>query len=159
VLAFVVVAGMVAAATGAVVLWRWSLLAHGFEPPALLRVVGWGVLVIAVGFGFVADRQLGIRVRAFMPFFEDRGRIALKTTGAYAIVRHPIYAAGIGFQLGVFLASGIYAVAAASAVLAIGAAWFTREEERHLVELLADPAAYETYRKRVPRLLPWPRPR
>ena len=43
--------------------------------------------------GFAADRQIGIRVRLFTPFFDRHGRIELKTTGAYGIVRHPIYAA------------------------------------------------------------------
>jgi protein-S-isoprenylcysteine O-methyltransferase Ste14 len=39
-------------------------------------------------------------------------------------------------------------------VLAAGALWFTRQEERRLVALLDDPAAYERYRRRVPALLP-----
>jgi len=55
-------------------------------------------------FGTVADRQIGLR--SFMPFLDDDGRIQLKTTGAYGVVRHPIYASGIGFQLGVLLVTG-----------------------------------------------------
>jgi protein-S-isoprenylcysteine O-methyltransferase Ste14 len=36
----------------------------------------------------------------------------------------------------------------------LGALWFTRQEERRLVELLADPTAYDGYRARVGRLFP-----
>ena len=45
-------------------------------------------------------------------------------------------------------------MAIALAVFALGAVWFTRQEERRLIALLADPAAYERYRARVPALLP-----
>jgi protein-S-isoprenylcysteine O-methyltransferase Ste14 len=94
-----------------------------------------------------------------MPFFEDHGRIELITTGAYGVVRHPIYATGVGFQLGALLVTGYPAIAVASVVFAAGATWFTRQEERRLIELLDDPATYDRYRARVPALWPWPRPR
>jgi protein-S-isoprenylcysteine O-methyltransferase Ste14 len=129
-------------------------LEHSLAMPLLLQVAGWLLIAAATIFGTVADRQIGFRVRSFTPFFEDQGRIELKTTGAYAVVRHPIYASGIAFQLGAFLATGVLAVAAACAVFTLGALWFTRQEERRLVELLDDLAEYERYRARVGGLFP-----
>jgi protein-S-isoprenylcysteine O-methyltransferase Ste14 len=58
-----------------------------------------------------------------------------------------------------FLATGFVAVAAAAVVFLLGALWFTRQEERRLVGLLADPAAYDRYRARVPALFPMVRRR
>jgi len=67
-----------------------------------------------------------------MPFFDEHGRIELKTTGAYGVVRHPIYAAGSGIQLGAFLVTGYQAVFVAWAVFTLGALWFTRQAAKGL---------------------------
>src|SRR5262249_13380299 len=132
--------------------WRDEVLAPSLAMPMPVPVqaLGWAIVLAASVFGTVADRQIGLRVRSFAPFFAEAGRIRLVTTGAYGVVRHPIYAAGIWFQLGALLVSGSLAVAIACGVLAGGACWFTRQEERRLVALLDDPAAYERYRARVP---------
>jgi protein-S-isoprenylcysteine O-methyltransferase Ste14 len=122
--------------------------------PLPARVAGWLVIAAVTVFGTIADRQIGFRVRTFMPFFDDAGRIELKTTGAYGIVRHPIYASGIGFQLGVFLVTGYLAILTSCLVFTLGAIWFTRQEERRLVQLLDDPTEYERYRARVGGLFP-----
>ena len=135
---------------------RGEVFAERIGFPIWVQVAGWVLVVLACVLGFVADRQIGIRVRSFTPFFEAQGRIALKTTGAYGIVRHPIYAAGIGYQLGVFLVTGYVAVVAACVVFVLGALWFTRQEEQRLVALLEDPGEYERYRARVPALFPAP---
>lgn len=140
-------------------LGRSHVFAYRVAMPVWGQAIGGCVLASACALAFVADRQIGIRVRSFTPFFETQGRIELRTTGAYGIVRHPIYAAGIGYQLGVLLVTGFLAVAVACAVLALGAIWFTRQEERRLVALLDDPREYERYRARVPALLPWSRAR
>lgn len=133
---------------------RDAVLSDPIPFPTGVQVGGWALVVAACVLGLVADRQIGFRVRSFTPFFEPRGRIELKTTGAYGIVRHPIYAAGIYYQLGVFLATGYPAVLVACVALALGALWFTRQEERRLMELLDDPGEYERYRARVPALFP-----
>lgn len=140
----------IAAAT----LGRWTF-AGRLPVPTWTQALGWAVIAAATAFGSVADRQLGLRVRAFAPFFDDHGRIELKTTGAYGVVRHPIYASGSWFQLGAFLVTGYPAVLAAWAVFTLGALWFTRREEERLAMLLDDPRAYERYRERVPALFPW----
>lgn len=151
--------GTIVALGAAVYLGREVVFADRVAFPGWARAIGWVLIGLTFVFGTVADRQLGLRVRAFTPFFEERGRLDLDTTGAYAVVRHPIYASGIGFQAGVFLVTGYLAVAVAWALFTLGAIWFTRREEERLVELLDDPAEYERYRARVPALFPWPRRR
>jgi protein-S-isoprenylcysteine O-methyltransferase Ste14 len=158
-LVYAMILGALAGTALAAFLLRDAMLAPVVALPAPVRAIGWALVATAMVIGTVADRQIGFRVRSFMPFFEPHPQpLALVTSGAYAIVRHPIYATGIAFQLGAFLATGYLAVAVAAAVFAAGAAWFTRREERHLRELLPDPSAYDAYAARVPRLLPWPRP-
>src|SRR5688572_17460431 len=105
-----------------------DLLAHRLAPPTWVRVLGGVVIAVSFVFATVADRQLGFHVRSFGPFFTTGGRIALLTTGAYGVVRHPIYAAGMWFQVGAFLVTGYPAVAAACAIFTLGALWFTRQE-------------------------------
>jgi protein-S-isoprenylcysteine O-methyltransferase Ste14 len=147
------------AALAAIVWWqRDDVLAWRADIPGWAQAIGWVWLAAIFVIGWIADRQIGFRVRSFAPFF-DGGTIALRTTGAYGVVRHPIYAAGIGWQLGVLLVTGYAAVGVATLVFGLGAVWFTRQEERRLVEVLEDPGAYAPYRARVPALLPWPRPR
>jgi protein-S-isoprenylcysteine O-methyltransferase Ste14 len=155
VLTYAMLFGTFLALGGAVYHWRRFVFADGIDFPFWLHVVGWTLVALACALGFVADRQIGFRVRSFAPFFDRQGRIALETEGAYAIVRHPIYSSGIWYQLGMFLVSGYLAVAVAMVVFALGALWFTRQEERRLVELLDDPAEYERYRRRVPALFPF----
>ncbi len=78
-------------------------------------------------------------------------------TGPFAIVRHPVY---LGFDLfvtgGAFLSADPVAGLIA-ALVALVMYFRAREEERFLSERLGD--AYAAYRRRVPMLRPWPRPR
>lgn len=127
--------------------------------PVAARWVGFLLITVATAFGLVADRQIGFRVRSFTPFFEADGKLRLETRGAYGVVRHPIYAAGLGYQIGVFLVTGYASVLVATLTFGLGAIWFTRQEEQRLVRLLADPNEYERYRQRVPGLIPWKRKR
>jgi protein-S-isoprenylcysteine O-methyltransferase Ste14 len=149
---FVVTGALLAAAHRVVLAGRVELLLW-------VEVIGWLVMALASAFVLVADRQIGFRVRSFAPFFDDVGHLDLKTTGAYGVVRHPIYAGGSLFQLGAFLATGYPGVLVAWALFTLGARWFTAQEERRLVSLLDDPGEYERYRESVPRLLPHIRPR
>ena len=122
--------------------------------PIVVAAFGWILLAVATVFGTVADRQIGFRVRSFRPLFERRGHLDLKTTGAYGVVRHPIYSAGLGELLALFLVTGYPSVLVIGAVFAVAARWFSAQEEAHLVGLLDDPAIYERYRRRVPALIP-----
>jgi protein-S-isoprenylcysteine O-methyltransferase Ste14 len=137
-----------------IVTLRNEVFASRLAVPTWLRAVGWVVLVVASAFGTVADRQIGIRVRSFTPFFDPHGRLDLVTTGAYGVVRHPIYASASWFQLGAFLVTGYPAVLVAWAVFTLGALWFTRREEERLTALLDRPGEYAQYRARVGALFP-----
>ena len=142
-------------------LWvlRDPLLDPVLAVPVAVQVLGWAIVAAATIFGTIADRQIGFRVRSFTPFFEPNRRITLVTTGAYSVVRHPIYASGAWFQLGVLLVTGVPAIAVSLAIFALGALWFTRQEEARLIQLLDDPDEYARYRARVPALWPRLRPR
>jgi protein-S-isoprenylcysteine O-methyltransferase Ste14 len=153
-LTYTVLASMFVGTAILALVWRRWTFAGQLGMPLWIQILGWAVLAAVTVFGTIADRQLGIRVRSFTPFFHEHGRIDLKTTGAYGVVRHPIYAAGIGFGLGIFLVTGYPAVLVASAIFALGAPWFTRREEERLMTLLDDPTDYERYRERVPGLFP-----
>jgi protein-S-isoprenylcysteine O-methyltransferase Ste14 len=136
-----------------VVLRRWTY-AGPLRLPVWVELVGWELMAIVTVFGFIADRQIGFRTRFFTPFFEPEGRIELRTTGAYGVVRHPIYAAGIGWLLATFLVTGYPGVLAAWAIFTLSTIWFSKREEEHLVTLLDDPTEYERYKARVPALFP-----
>lgn len=148
-------------ATGLVayVFEHWTWFGGPLAMPVWWRTIGWVIIAVSTVFGWVADRQIGFRVRSFTPFFARLGRIELKTTGAYGVVRHPIYAAGRVFQFGVFLVTGYPSVLLAWAIFGFGAIWFSRREEDRLMDLLDDPGEYERYRRRVPALFPFLRPR
>jgi protein-S-isoprenylcysteine O-methyltransferase Ste14 len=81
----------------------------------------------------------------------------LRTTGPYAITRHPIYTALIAMLIGSALTQGL----GRSAVIALAAALFLRSKigaEERLLER-EFPQQYASYRARVPQLVPrvWPR--
>jgi protein-S-isoprenylcysteine O-methyltransferase Ste14 len=151
---YVMLLGILGGLSVAACVWLDELLAIAVDTPVPVKAIGWVVVAIAIVFGTIADRQIGFRVRSFTPFFEPGSRLRLQTSGAYGVVRHPIYASGIYFQIGGLLVSGALAVAVALAVFTLGALWFTRQEERRLVELLDDPGDYDRYRARVPALFP-----
>lgn len=154
VLAYVLMALIVGGGVVLVIALRRSLLVGRLVMPPVVRSLGWALIAVSIVFGFVADRQIGLRVRSFMPFFDAHGRIKLRTSGAYSVVRHPIYAAGCVFQLGTFLVTGYPAVLVAWAIFVLGAVWFSRQEEERLMALLDDPQDYVSYRERVPALFP-----
>lgn len=141
-----------------VVLRSWTY-AGRLDMPVAALAVGWALIAVATVFGTIADRQIGVSVRTFTPFFEQQGHLELRTSGAYGVVRHPIYAAGSVFQAGGFLVTGYPAVLVSWVVFTGGALWFTAQEERRLVALLDDPQEYDRYRERVPALFPRWRPR
>lgn len=138
-----------------IVLLRAYTFGGRLDMPLGVVALGWVIIAAANALGFVADRQLGFWLRAFSPFFEAERHIKLRTTGAYGIVRHPIYVAGGLLQLGTFLLSGYPAVLAACVVWTLSAMWFTRREEEHIMaHLLDDPDEYVRYRLRVGALFP-----
>ena len=81
----------------------------------------------------------------------------LRTDGPYGLVRHPIYTGLLGLITGSMLACGFGVWVA---YLAVAVPWLLRRV-RVEDDLMAGQfgAAYDTYRARVPALVPWTRPR
>jgi len=81
---------------------------------------------------------------------------ALITSGPYAVVRHPIYAAMFGLLLATGMTlSSWQALLLAAALFIVGTLWRIRLEERLLQQSFGP--AYDRYAEKVPALLPWPR--
>lgn len=154
VLTYAMMFGTLLGTAALAIVFRRYTFAGRVDVPLAVEILGGALMAAATILGTVADRQIGFRVRSFTPFFEEHGRIELRTTGAYAVVRHPIYASGWGFALGVALLTGYPSALIGALVFLLGATWFTRQEEQRLVALLDDPAAYERYRAGVPALFP-----
>ncbi len=106
-----------------------------------------GIPLAAVGAaGFVwSARSLGA---SLTPYPRPRETGELIEKGPYRFVRHPIYAAGLLFFLGVGLSSSLPATLGA---LALGLLWWRKAtvEEAYLAERFP---GYEDYRRRVTRL-------
>ena len=78
----------------------------------------------------------------------------LITSGAYGLVRHPIYTGMFGMLLGTALAvSSWWALIAGALVFLVGTALRIRTEERLLTAEFGE--AYRAYARTVPALVPW----
>jgi protein-S-isoprenylcysteine O-methyltransferase Ste14 len=139
----------------AVALAGTFLMSGAVAQPATSR--DWRLLALADGllagglaFSIYAAAGLGT---CFGLAAEARG---LVTTGAYRLVRHPLYlgelVAGLGLLLPVLAPPTVLVYAAFCACQAARAAL----EERALEATFPE---YADYRRRTPALLPWPRPR
>ncbi len=117
---------------------------------------GWGMVGLClIGFGFAwwARLHLGKLWSAFVTRKADHTII---DTGPYGIVRHPIYTGIILAALAVAILKGtVFAIA--GVLLATLGFWIkARLEERFLREELGT-ETYDSYRRRVPMLIPfWP---
>ena len=115
---------------------------------------GWAmVLLCAMGFGFAwwARLHLGQLWSAFVTRKADH---RIVDTGPYGIVRHPIYTGIIAAAIALALVKGTV-IAFAGALLAAFGFWVkARLEEGFLSEQLGA-EAYDSYRRRVPMLVPF----
>jgi len=139
-------------------LWQWRPLggvvwsvrsAAGIAVLQMLFAAGW-TLVLVVTFLINHFDLFGLRQVWYALIGRPLPKVSFKTPGPYRVVRHPLY---FGFVLAFWmtptmtLAHLVFAIATtAYIVLAI------QFEERDLVA--EHGAAYETYRRRVPMLLP-----
>jgi len=139
-------------------LWQWRPLggavwsvrnAAGVAVLQMLFAAGW-TLVLVVTFLINHFDLFGLRQVWYALIGRPLPKVSFKTPGPYRVVRHPLY---FGFVLAFWmtptmtLAHLVFAIATtAYIVLAI------QLEERDLVA--EHGAAYETYRRRVPMLLP-----
>lgn len=128
----------------------------GLAGPALngtARLVAGGVGLVAIGFGgFLAVRGVVDLREALTALPHPRQGASLVDTGAYGLVRHPIYGGIIIGALGWGLATASpLAVAGAAGLLA----FFRLKSAREEAWLEARYPAYPAYRARTRRMLPF----
>ena len=75
-------------------------------------------------------------------------------TGPYALVRHPIYTGLIAAILATGVAVGTATAILGAVLIAFGLSVKAKAEEGFLTSEL-DPSAYDSYRRRVPMLIPF----
>ncbi len=119
--------------------------------PVGIAFAGVGVLLIAGG-GLLAIRgvlDLGGNLTVFP---KPVAHASLVDTGAYGLVRHPIYGGLICGAAGWALVTSSAVAGVAAAVLA---AFFELKSRREEAWLIEEVPGYEAYRRRTRRLLPW----
>ncbi len=118
-----------------------------------LRVAGdsVGLAAIALG-GLLAVRGVLDLRESLTPFPRPLARGRLKESGAYGLVRHPIYGGLVVAALGWSVATAAPLAFAASLLLL---AFFDLKSRREEVWLAERYQTYDAYRSRTHRLLPW----
>jgi len=123
-------------------------------PPAWWRMAG--ILVFSapsIGLAWSAVKHLGKQFRVNAGLYEDH---ELVRTGAYSIVRHPIYSSLLGMLVATMMVSTPPEWAAASLALFIaGTEIRVRTEDRLLASRF--PQSFEEYRREVPAYIPFVR--
>lgn len=136
----------------------FAIPAHGYEGSLRLwqvdRAEAWAcAAVLALGFAFCwwARVHLG---RLWSGRITRKADHRVVDTGPYALVRHPIYTGILVAVLGTVVAKGTVLGVAGAVLLTVGLWMKARLEEEWLrSELGVD--AYDSYRKRVPMLVPF----
>lgn len=117
--------------------------------PDIVQFAGW--VLAAIGTVLLAWSALNLG-RSLTPFPRPLPEAELVTTGAYRLVRHPIYCAVIIGALGLSLATESWLRLGLSATLFV---FFDMKARREEIWLQAKFPAYEAYKARVKKLIPW----
>ncbi len=126
----------------------WIAPARAAAPGELLFVAG--VLVMAAG--MLVSVLGGVRLgKSLTPYPRPLAKSALRTTGLYAWVRHPIYSGIILAALGWAIYHQSLAALAGAAVLLV---FFDRKAAREEAWLMKKFSGYGAYRRRVRKLIP-----
>jgi protein-S-isoprenylcysteine O-methyltransferase Ste14 len=129
----------------------WSL---GPDWSGPLRLAGTFVgIVLIIGGIVLAFRGVVDLDGALTPLPRPRDGAELVETGAYALVRHPIYGGLILTAFGWAIVQASIVAVATTVVLAAFLRVKSAREEAWLDQRFA---AYAAYRARTPRLIPWP---
>lgn len=115
---------------------------------ARLARTGAALLIAGVALAVMGAASLGENLT---PYPKPRDGARLVTSGAYAIVRHPIYTALVAMAFGWGLASRRLPTLVAAFALLILFDFKSRREERWLVERFPE---YAEYQRRVRKLIP-----
>jgi len=110
-----------------------------------------GLAAIVAG-GLVAGRGIWDLRASFSPFPRPLDGAALVDSGAYRLIRHPIYSGLVLAALGwAIVASSALTIASAGVLLLLFAGKSRREE----VWLAAAHPGYADYQRRTRRMIPW----
>lgn len=133
---------------------RWD---RRLAPPAWEEwLVLSGTVLVLLGAGLVLWARLRLG-RWFTGTLGVKLGHELATDGPYAVTRHPMYTGLLAMVLGAALVWNSVATLALAVLLVVPFALQARIEEPLLEAHFGE--AYREYGRRVPRLLPWPRPR
>jgi protein-S-isoprenylcysteine O-methyltransferase Ste14 len=128
---------------------------HALRLPTAIVPAAYGIgLAAIVAASFLRRHCFRLLGASFTGDVRARPGQAIVTTGAYALVRHPSYSAGILMNIGIGLALGSWA---STAVLTLAAFAVYRYriavEERALVAVLGEP--YRDFMRTRRRLIPF----
>jgi protein-S-isoprenylcysteine O-methyltransferase Ste14 len=144
-----------------IVLWAlavfWLHWDSRLGPPVhegALTLAGTVLVFMGAGLAIWARLRLG---RWFTGTLGVKVGHELTTDGPYAVTRHPMYTGLFAMLLGAALAWNSLTTLGLAALMVVPFALQARMEEPLLEAHFGE--AYREYRRRVPRLLPWPRPR
>jgi protein-S-isoprenylcysteine O-methyltransferase Ste14 len=124
-------------------------LSWRFPFPDACRIAGIALTLAGAALMLSAGIRLG-RSLTPLPFPRDDARLA--TTGAYALVRHPMYGGGLILCLGWVLWVQSWLTLGYALALFVLLDAKSRREERWLMERFP---AYDAYRRRVRKLIPF----
>jgi protein-S-isoprenylcysteine O-methyltransferase Ste14 len=111
--------------------------------------IGSAVLIVSTAFILWARFSLGL-MWSGQPLIKEGH--SLRTTGAYAVTRHPIYTGLLGMMLGTMLEHGFGPMLPMLVLGALTLQLKIRSEEKLLTETFGE--EYDVYRERVPQLIP-----
>jgi protein-S-isoprenylcysteine O-methyltransferase Ste14 len=115
---------------------------------------GFGIALVFAGTAFALWARFTLGTM-WTGIPSQRAGHQLRTSGPFAMARHPIYTGVLAMLVGTALACGIGPYAGPVIAGAIGLALKMRVEEKMLLETFGP--EYEAYRSRVRALLPFPR--
>ena len=140
---------------GALLIAPWTARALGESPIWQIGDYGAcalvGVMLVGLALTWWARMQLG---RLWSSAITRKEEHRLVETGPYALVRHPIYTGIITALLATAATQATLLALLGAVLIAIGLWVKARTEERFLLAELG-PDAYESYRSRVPMLVPF----
>jgi protein-S-isoprenylcysteine O-methyltransferase Ste14 len=126
-----------------------ALVGRGWSGSYAFAAYAVGGILVALGLLLLGMGALQLRT-ALTPFPAPRAGQGLTTTGAFALVRHPMYGGGILIALGWSIVFATVAGLVLTVALAVFADLKARREEVWLTESFDE---YEAYRERTPRKL------